>query len=77
MSPAMSPVIALGVTPGLTPLRRLGHEIAHLTGWSVFDGPFGWVLTALLIMALAMVAVALLTGRRREAGSIARAPEPA
>jgi hypothetical protein len=62
------PTTSLGpkiAQPIITPLRNLGRDISHLTGWSVFAGPLGWLLTAVMLLAVAMIVTALALGRRR------------
>ena len=53
------------VGPVIDPLRKLGNGISNVTGWSVFSGPLGWLLTGLLLLSVVMIVVALALGRRR------------
>jgi hypothetical protein len=63
------PVAASGpvgdnTNPVVRPFRRLGDEISRVPGFSIFGGPDGWVFTALLLLAVGMIAASLLLGRR-------------
>lgn len=51
------------------PLRSLGKQLAAATGINVFAGPYGWLLTGLLLLGLTMVILALSLGYRREHAS--------
>ena len=62
---APSSVITGLADPVVQPLRRLGHGITAVTGWSVFSGPLGWLFTGVLVLGVAMVAAAFAMGRRR------------
>jgi hypothetical protein len=57
----------LGELPGkvIDPIGRLGDTIKHVTGFSLFGGPVGWILVGLLVVAVGMIGAALVIGRRR------------
>lgn len=53
-----------------SPLSNVGQKIYNITGISAFAGPYGWLLTALLILGALMVVLALALGHRRARSSL-------
>jgi hypothetical protein len=62
---AQSPQAAGGGGSAVPPLDQLVLRIGDMGRFSLFDGPLGWTMGGLLLVALVMVGGAVAAGRRR------------